>query len=513
MIEDGASRPRLAAGDDCDVLLAAHGVGQGLVTILHFRYKVAAGDKIDASPMIDRGCLEVTGSSDPRCGPMRARQAKPRARLCIAGLVFSTLGFTPASALTEKLSNGVTLQTVHPAGAENIAIRLLVPAGGRDDPRGSEGLAHYVEHLVASGPGPLEPDGLKLSAHGYANAYTWPSVTVYVMDISPESLESGLSLLAERLSRLAASDAVALREQRIVQHEYFMRYGNNPATRLMTELRTKLGRTDATLGTSIGMPELIKTFDLSMARTFFDRWYRPETMTLVLAGPLDVETVAEVAERTIGAIPARPVLTRGPGGAPPVPAPVTVERDDPDAAVPIVLCHFFIRAITGPPANVMKEHAAMLALQILFMGVNEGPKGLLASLRDGRKDVRAITASVARLDRRWLQLGMYVESDLAASQTAMASLVTRRLANLTERDVPDKLLTQLRDLADRIWLVTEDAPSADAVIEWLRLGFAIEERSHLRTALMSLTKKDIAAFARKIATPATSATVFLRPTQ
>jgi len=463
--------------------------------------------------MDNRGCLEATGSYDPRHKPSRTRQANGIVRLCMAGLVLSALGSTPASALSEKLSNGITLQTVHPAGAEKIAIRLLVPAGGRDDPRGSEGLAHYVEHLVASNPGPLEPGGIKLSAHGYANAYTSPTVTVYVMDVSPESLESGLSLLAERLSRLAASDTMALREQRIVQQEYSMRAGNNPATRLMTELRTKLGRTDPTLGPTIGMPELIKTFDLAMARTFFDRWYRPETMTLVLAGPLDLETVAEVAERTIGAIPARPALPPSPSEAPPVPVPVTAERDDPDAAVPFLLCHFFIRAAAAPPANVMKEHAAMLALQILFMGANEGPKGLLASLRDGRKDVRAISAGVARLDRRWLQLAMAVEFDPAASQTAMASLVTRRLANLNERDVPDKLLTQLRDLADRTWLVPEDAPSADAVVEWLRLGFAIEERSHLRTALMSLTKKDIAAFARKIATPATSATVFLRPTQ
>src|SRR5262249_25044797 len=155
--------------------------------------------------------------------PTRARQANALARVCVAAFVLSTLGLTPASALNEKLSNGITLQTVHPAGAERIAIRLLVPAGGRDDPRGSEGLAHYVEHLVASNPGPLGPDGLKLSAHGYANAYTSPTVTVYVMDVSPESLESGLSLLAERLSHLAASDAMALREQRIVQQEYSMR--------------------------------------------------------------------------------------------------------------------------------------------------------------------------------------------------------------------------------------------------------------------------------------------------
>src|SRR4029077_16776092 len=120
-----------------------------------------------------------------------------------------------------KLSNGVVLQTVHPAGAAEVAIRLLVPVGGRNDPRGREGLAHYVEHLLAADPGGLSPassDGaLRLSAHGYANAYTWPTATVYVMSVEQESLESALSLLAERLSRLAASNGMAEREQRIVE--------------------------------------------------------------------------------------------------------------------------------------------------------------------------------------------------------------------------------------------------------------------------------------------------------
>src|SRR5262245_7863733 len=168
--------------------------------------------------MNHREHLEVTGANDRRRDARRG--ARACARLCLAALLLSTPGLTPALALNETLSNGITLQTVHPAGAERIAIRLLVPAGGRDDPRGSEGLAHYVEHLVASGAS--GPDRLQLSAHGYANAFTAPTVTVYVMEVSPESLESALSLLAERLSRLDADDAAALREQRIVQQEYSM---------------------------------------------------------------------------------------------------------------------------------------------------------------------------------------------------------------------------------------------------------------------------------------------------
>jgi zinc protease len=434
----------------------------------------------------------------------------------LSGVLVPLLGVADAVALNEKLSNGVTLQTVHPADATDVAIRLLVPAGGRDDPRGREGLAHYVEHLVATDPGPLSPVSsngtLRLSAHGYANAYTLRTATVYVMNVGPESLESALGLLAERLSRLEASDAVAARERSIVQQEYFFRFGGDPITRLLAELRTRLGRTDPALGWNAGTPESIKSFDLASAQDFFDRWYHPETMTLVLSGGLDIEDVREIADRTIGLIPTRPAVPQDSRSVPPTPAPVVLERNDPDAAVPMVLRHLFIRA-TANPADVFREHAAMLALQYLLAGLKEGPKGLLASLRDARKDVRAIAAQMTRLDRRWLALAMSVEADSAGSLTATASLVTRRLATLSERDVSDHLIMEFRELADRIWVAAEDAPNADEVIDWLRLGFSLEERSQLRAALMSLKKKDVVTFAHKVAKPDTSATGFLRPNQ
>jgi hypothetical protein len=188
-----------------------------------------------------------------------------------------------------------------------------------------------------------------------------------------------------------------------------------------------------------------------------------------------------------------------------------LDRNDPDIAVPTLLRNLFIRATPNPATDVVKEHAAMLALQYLLAGVKEGPTGLLAALRDTHRDVHSITAGITRLDRRWLLLAMSVEADPSASRNAMASLVTGRLAALTERDVSDRLITELRERADRTWIAAEDAPNADDVVEWLRLGFSLEERSQLRAALMSLKKKDVVAFAHKVAKPDTSATGFLLP--
>jgi hypothetical protein len=159
---------------------------------------------------------------------------------------------------------------------------------------------------------------------------------------------------------------------------------------------------------------------------------------------------------------------------------------------------------------VLKEHAAMLALQDLLSGPKGGRRSLFAGLPDTR-DVQTLGASMTRLDRRWLMLAITMETSPAARRTAIASLVSRRLATLTESDVSDQLVSGFRERADVTWVAAEDAPGADDVISWLRLGFSLEERRHLRAALESLTKKDVVAFAHKVAKPDASATGFVRP--
>jgi zinc protease len=434
-------------------------------------------------------------------------------RRLILAAVLLLGGTAKAPALSVRLANGVTLQTVHPANAALISIRLLVPAGGRNDPRGSEGLAHYVEHLLASDPGPLQSasNAPRLSAHGSANAFTAPTVTVYVMNVPPESLELGLETIAERMSRLDAGADMAARELRIVRQEYAMSFGNHPGRRLMNELRTQLEQSDPALGWSIGTPETIKTFDLAAARAFFERWYRPETMTLVLSGPIEIDSVQEIAERTIGRIPhdAAPPPRAAP--SPSMPAPITVKREDPDAAVPLVLRSAFAQAEAGSGEAVWREHAAMFALQLVLDGAKEGPKGLAASLRDGNDEITALSVALTRLDRRWLELTMALEADPAADPGSLADIVQARLAELSAQDVPETLLKEFKDAAGQTWKAAEDAGGADAVVGWLRMGFSLAERAQFVDALARVEVEDIVALAHKMAKPVTSATAIILP--
>ena len=165
--------------------------------------------------------------------------------------------------------------------APTASVRLMVPAGGRDDPRGLEGLAHYVEHLIVSGPGTLgggstDRGASRLRAHGPANAFTSLNRTVYTMEVAPQALEAALEALAKHIASMDADAAIAAREQNVVRQEYFWRYGNTPHWRLRSQVEMRLGMSDPALGWNIGTPETIARFDLEAARAFWRQHYAPQ---------------------------------------------------------------------------------------------------------------------------------------------------------------------------------------------------------------------------------------------
>jgi hypothetical protein len=155
----------------------------------------------------------------------------------------------------------------------------------------------------------------------------------------------------------------------------------------------------------------------------------------------------------------------------------------------------------------------MFALQRMLEGVKEGPKGLVARFKDGNDKINALAIILTRLDRRWLQLTIVVEPSAAADTNSMADIVQAHLAKLSGRDVPAKLFKDVQEVATKTWKVAEDASSADAVIDWLRLGFSLEERVQFVDALAHIDAKDVVALAHKLAKPTTSATAIILPSE
>ncbi len=451
---------------------------------------------------------------------MEPRRVAPRRLIVVAALLVAWLGtsgrLAAAEQGVERLPNGMTLITILNS-APTVSVRLMVPAGGRDDPRGLEGLAHYVEHLIVSGPGTpgggsTDRGASRLRAHGTANAFTSLNRTVYAMEVAPLALEAALEALAKHIASVDSGAAIAAREQNVVRQEYFWRYGNTPRWRLRSQVDMRLGMSDPALGWNIGTPETIARFDLEAARAFWRQHYAPQLMTLVLSGAFDRTAAKAAAQDTLGA-----TAPRSPGLSPPAvlrsPMPSTIAQSvaSPSGSDPALEHRAFFDLGALDHAARMRTLAAITAVRPALAGGHRSAMGVARSILNTAPDARTVDVWLYARDTRWLELGVYLEASTPAARTRLLGALQARITSLKADDLPAELLEDCRSEGERSWVLAADAPHADFVVGWLSLGFTLQERAPYRTALKVLGADEISELIRRLARPTLTATGEINP--
>jgi len=225
----------------------------------------------------------------------------------------------------------VTLQNrlrviVVPTGFPNlVSLQIPVQTGARNEVEpGKSGFAHFFEHMMFRGTEryPAEAYGTIIAATGARqNAYTTDDYTNYHMTFAAEDLDRLLELEADRFMHLKYSEEDFKTEARAVLGEY-NKNSANPLQKLIEVQRDHAFTTHTYKHTTMGflrdIEDMPNQFDYS--RLFFDRWYRPEYTTIIVAGDVDPDAVVASVAKHWGAwqpggyavdIPAEPPA-RGP---------------------------------------------------------------------------------------------------------------------------------------------------------------------------------------------------------
>ncbi len=81
------------------------------------------------------------------------------------------------------------------------------------------------------------------------------------------------------------------------------------------------GKSKYTERSPIGLPEVLKSFKPETLRAFYERWYRPDRMAVIVVGDIDPAEALTLLQKHFG------VLTRPAAAAPPrtYPIPLTPE--------------------------------------------------------------------------------------------------------------------------------------------------------------------------------------------
>ncbi len=200
-----------------------------------------------------------------------------------------------------RLDNGfryILKKNSEPKG--RVAMSLDVQAGSLHEDEDQRGLAHFLEHMLFNGsthfaPGELVDyfQSIGMSFGGDTNAHTGYDETVYDIILpngSNEDIDKGLLVFADYARGALLLPEEIDRERGVILAE--KRSRDSAAYRAhIEELAFSMQGTRIPERIIIGIPETLNNANQAIMKRYYDAWYRPENMILVMVGDFDPVSV------------------------------------------------------------------------------------------------------------------------------------------------------------------------------------------------------------------------------
>lgn len=222
----------------------------------------------------------------------------------------------PDPALVQgTLSNGFRYVLFHNTTPRNrVSMHLDVQVGSMQERDNETGVAHYLEHMLFNGsthfkPGELveyfQSIGMRFGPD--ANAHTSFTETVYDILLpqgTRDELEKGLLVLSDYAEGALLLESEVQREKGVILAEKRERDSVNYRT-LEKTLAFELPGSKVPERLPIGKDDVIKGADRALLKRFYDAWYRPDTMVLVMVGDFDPGVAEELIRERFSGMKAR----------------------------------------------------------------------------------------------------------------------------------------------------------------------------------------------------------------
>ena len=273
---------------------------------------------------------------------------------------FNTTIGDPIQVQMYTLKNGLRLFLTVNKEEPRVYTEIAVRAGSKHDPADTTGLAHYFEHMMFKGTDRLgsldwpkekalldqieekfeahrleqdvakkkvlyaEIDSLSFEAAKLAaaneydklasaigakgtNAYTWVEQTVYINDIPSNELERWFNLESERFRRPILR--LFHTELETVFEEYNISQDKDFRKTLKAMQETLTPSHPYGTQTTLGRGEDLKNPSQTNIYRFFDQYYVPNNIGIVMSGDFDPAKVVHLAEQYFGGWQAQPIPT------------------------------------------------------------------------------------------------------------------------------------------------------------------------------------------------------------
>ena len=217
----------------------------------------------------------------------------------------ATTGSELPPPVRQVLPNGLRLIVQDHRAADIVAVYLYVGVGVRYERPDQLGYSHFQEHMLFKGTdkwGPGYIDRTVEGIGGRTNATTSFDFTDFYILVPAESMETAMQTLADMAFRSTFDPAEVAREREVIFEEANIET-DNPKTAIIRQLYGMVFADNPYGYPVLGTRATMNAATSAILKAYNKKYYTPENMTLVVAGPVDVKTVRSMVDRVWGVIP------------------------------------------------------------------------------------------------------------------------------------------------------------------------------------------------------------------
>ena len=397
------------------------------------------------------------------------------------------------------LDNGMEVVVVEDHRAPSVQQMVWYRAGSADEPKGSSGVAHFLEHLLFKATDKMESGEFSATVAkngGRDNAFTSYDYTAYFQRVAADRLELMMRMESDRMKNIRLTPENIATERDVIIEERNQRTENDPSA-LFREQLNAAQYLNHRYGTPIiGWMHEMRELDLQDALDFYSLYYSPNNAILVVSGDVEPDSVRTLAEQYYGVIPANPDLPERLRTQEP---PQTAERRmifrDPRVAQEYVSRSYL--AQERDPGD-QKTAAALTMLAEILGG---GTTSYFAEKLQFDASVATYAAAFYRglsLDDTTFDLVIVPQADvtLQEAEDAMDAAVASFMKDGVDPEQLERIKSQIR--AEQIY----SRDSADSVANRygsaLAIGLTVQDVQEWPDVLEAVTAEDIMQAARDV---------------
>ncbi|WP_170789575.1 M16 family metallopeptidase [Ruegeria lacuscaerulensis] len=430
------------------------------------------------------------------------------AALIAATPVFAEDGQEAVTTFT--LENGMDVVVVEDHRAPVVQHMVWYRAGSADEPVGSSGVAHFLEHLLFKGTDTLAPGEFSATVAangGNDNAFTSYDYTAYFQRVAADRLELMMRMEADRMRNIRLSEDDIVTERDVILEERNQRTDNNPRALFGEQMNASQYLNHRYGVPIIGWRHEMETLDMEDALSFYQTHYAPNNAILVVTGDVEPDEVKALAEKYYGVIPANPDLPeRIRSQEPPQTAARRLTFKDARVSQPYVQ-----RSYLAPERNAGEQEKAA-ALFMLAELLGGGNTSYLTEKLQFEQQKAVYTGAFYRgvsLDDTTFDLFIVPAQgvSLQEAEEAMDAAVAGFIADGVNQEDLDRIKMQLR--ASQTYARDNVDGIGNRYGRALTSGLTVEDVQAWPDVLQAVTGEEIIAAAREVLQLETSVTGWL----